>query len=460
LEALAQKASDLNCDIGDEAFAIGMDKLDPLSALRDDFMVPKASEIPTTDCSKVEDGEEDCIYLCGNSLGLMPKKAQEYVQEDMEKWGKMGVHGHFVGPRAWALADEELLEYSAKIVGANPEEVAVMNGLTVNLHLLMISFYKPSGTRKKILLEAKAFPSDHYAVESQIALKGNKPEDCMVMLEPREGEHTLRTEDILKKIDEEGDSIALVLLPGVQYYTGQLFDMKTITAAAKAKGCVVGFDLAHAVGNAELHLHDWGVDFACWCSYKYLNSGAGGLAGAFIHNDRAKDTPPALTGWWGHRFSTRFEMSNEMEFSPGVSAYRLSNPPMLLVSPLLASLEVFMKTDMAALRSKSRLLTGYLEYLILQQYPADPADGAGTAGAGASVEIITPADPEQRGCQLSLMFSVPIKKVFDELEKRAVVCDKREPNVIRIAPAPIYNSFSDVYRFTQALSQAIEAANE
>jgi kynureninase len=449
-EALQQHAETFGCKIDDKKFAEMMDNADKIGHLRKDFYYPKMGEIPTSVPELVK-SDEDCLYMCGNSLGLQPRKAKTYINEDLDKWAKMGVHGHFVEPRPWALCDEGLQELSSKIVGAQPEEVCVMNGLTVNLHLLMISFYKPTAKRHKIFLEAKAFPSDHYAVESQLKIRGYD-NDSMILAEPREGEITLRTEDILATIEKQGDEIAVVLFPGVQYYTGQLFDMEAITAAAHKKGCIVGFDLAHAVGNAELHLHDWNVDFACWCSYKYLNAGAGGIAGAFIHNNVAEQTPPALVGWWGHTYGTRFAMSNELDLSPGISAYRLSNPPILLVSPLLASLEVFGKTTMSELRAKSLLLTAYLEHMVNLHYSK-------STGGKATVTIITPTDPAQRGNQLSLMFSEPIKKVFLELEKRGVVCDKREPDVLRIAPAPIYNSFTDVFRFMGALGDSLEAAS-
>jgi kynureninase len=448
-DTLEQHAKTFGCAIGDKKFAEMMDKSDKIGHLRSDFHYPKMGDIPTS-VAELVTADEDCIYMCGNSLGLPTKNAKKYINEDLDKWAKMGVHGHFEEPRPWALCDEGLLGHSSKIVGAQPEEVCLMNGLTVNLHLLMISFYKPTAKRNKIFLEAKAFPSDHYAVESQLKLRGYD-NSSMILAEPREGEITLRTEDILATIEKQGDEIAVVLFPGVQYYTGQLFDMEAITAAAHKKGCIVGFDLAHAVGNAELHLHDWGVDFACWCSYKYLNAGAGGMAGAFIHNNVAAHTPPALIGWWGHKYGTRFEMSNELEMSPGISAYRLSNPPILLVSPLLASLEVFSKTTMADLRAKSVVLTAYLEYMVNQAY-------ATTDGSTPLVRSITPTEPAQRGNQLSLMFSEPIAKVFSELEKRGVVCDKREPDVLRIAPAPIYNNFTDVFRFMGTLDESLKAA--
>ncbi|XP_054459835.1 kynureninase-like [Anoplopoma fimbria] len=341
------------------------------------------------------------------------------------------------------------------LTGAKTEEVALMNGLTVNLHLLLLSFYKPTAARHRILLEDKAFPSDHYAVESQIRLRGFDPQKSMLMLQPRLGEKRLRTEDILEVIEKEGDSIAVVMFSGVQYYTGQLFNMAAITEAGQRKGCFVGFDCAHAVGNVELKLHDWGVDFACWCSYKMTDSGAGGLAGAFIHEKHKYTIKPALLGWWGHDLKTLFQMNNVMRVHPGVNGFRLSNQPILLVCPLQASLEVFKMTSMQALRRKSVLLTGYLEYLIQHYYTEDP-----TQPHKPHVHIITPSDPQQRGCQLSLCFSIPIKKIFQELEKRGVACDMREPSVLRVTPAPLYNCFSDVHRFIETLGSALTASSQ
>ncbi|XP_077791913.1 kynureninase isoform X2 [Podarcis muralis] len=338
---------------------------------------------------------------------------------------------------------------------AHKEEVALMNGLTVNLHLLMLSFFKPTADRYKILLEAKAFPSDHYAVESQLQFHGLDMESSMLMIEPQEGEETLRTEDILAVIEKEGDSIAIILFSGVQYYTGQLFDIPRITKAGQEKGCFVGFDLAHAVGNVELHLHEWGVDFACWCSYKYLNSGAGGLAGAFIHEKHSQTVKPTLVGWWGHDFKTRFLMENKLQLSPGINGFRLSNPSILLVCALHASLEVFGQTTMKLLRRKSILLTGYLEYLIKHYYSEDTNDPE-----QPFVRIITPSQIEERGCQLTLVFSVPIKDIFKELEKRGVACDIREPNALRVAPVPLYNSFHDVHRFIEILGSAMASVKQ
>ncbi|KAM6945368.1 kynureninase [Aplochiton taeniatus] len=452
-EIFERVSSDLGCAPKSVEVASYLDKHDELRHLRDMFLIPKVAELPPSDLSLV-DGAQDCLYLVGNSLGLQPKKARSYIHEELEKWAKTGVHGHVQGCRPWAWAEDTIEGLMAKIVGAKEEEVALMNGLTVNLHLLLLSFYRPASGRHKILLEDKAFPSDHYAVESQIRLRGYDPEQSMLLLCPREGEETLRTEDILEMIEKEGDSIAVVMFSGVQYYTGQLFDMAAITKAGQKKGCYVGFDCAHAVGNAELKLHDWGVDFACWCTYKYLNSGAGGIAGAFIHEKNTDTVKPSLTGWWGHDLKTRFKMDNVMDLIPGVGGYRLSNQPFLLVCPLQASLEVFSMTSMSALRRKSVLLSGYLEFLVQHFYTKDDA-----RPRAPSVRILTPSDPRARGCQLSLCFSVPIRDVFQELEKRGVACDMREPNVLRVAPVPLYNSFTDVHRFVSMLGEALAACD-
>eukprot|EP00063_Salmo_salar_P030872 XP_014005707.1 PREDICTED: kynureninase-like isoform X2 [Salmo salar] len=339
----------------------------------------------------------------------------------------------------------------ANVVGAKAEEVASMNGLTVILHILLLFFYKPTAKRPKILLEDKAFPSDHLCCGIS-----DPVEQSMLFMKPRPGEEVLRAEDILDTIEKEGDSIAVVLFSGVQCYTGQFFDMVAITKAGQKKGCYVGFDCAHAVGNAELKLHDWGVDFACLCSYKYVNSGAGGLAGAFIHEKNTHTVKPALTGWWGHNLKTRFRMDNEIDLLPGISGFRLSNQPILLVCPLQASLELsIFRTSIAALRKKSRLLTGYLECLIQHYYNKDESQPH-----KPYVHIITPSHPEERGCQLSLSFSVPIAAVFQELEKRGVACDMREPNILRIAPVPLYNSFSDIHRFITVLGSSLAASKE
>uniref|UniRef100_A0A8C3MWW9 Kynureninase n=1 Tax=Geospiza parvula TaxID=87175 RepID=A0A8C3MWW9_GEOPR len=407
---LEQTALQLGCSPTDKKLAFHLDEKDELKHLRECFCVPKVKDLPPTDLTLVN-GEETCVYFVGNSLGLQPRKVKTYLDEELDKWART--------------------------------------------YMLGLSFFKPTPRRYKILLEARAFPSDHYAVESQLRLHGLDVERSMVLLQPRQGEETLRTEDILSVIEKEGDSIAVILFSGVQYYTGQLFDIPRITRAGQKKGCLVGFDLAHAVGNVELHLHDWGVDFACWCSYKYLNSGAGGLAGAYIHEKHSKSIKPALIGWWGHDFKTRFLMENKLLLSEGINGFRLSNPPILLVCALHASLEVFSQTTMKALRRKSVLLTGYLEYLIKHYYSEDK-----TNPEKPFVRIITPSQIEERGCQLTLSFSLPIKSVFKELEKRGVACDMREPNALRVAPVPLYNSFLDVHRFIEILGSAITSSKQ
>lgn len=458
-EKLLAIASRLGREVEDLEFAQHMDEHDPLKHLRADFFYPKMKDLLTTDLSIV-DGEEDCVYFCGNSLGLCPRSVQRVMNGQIEKWAKLGVQGHLNGELPWAYCDECVDGDMAKLVGAEKVEIAVMNGLTVNLHLLLISFYRPTAQRHKILCESKAFPSDHYAFESQISFHGYDPATSLVCMEAREGEHTLRTEDILQKIEEEGDSIAVVCFAGVQYYTGQFFDIPTITAAGHKKGCYVGWDLAHAAGNVEVKLHEWNVDFACWCTYKYMNCSAGSLAGFFIHEKHKHNDFPKLLGWWGHDMSSRFTMDNKMELSPGAYGYRISNPPGFLAAPIQASLEVFNKTSMKELTAKSLLLTGYLELLIDRKYGRP--EGQATAGnkedgEHAFVEILTPHDPKQRGAQLSLAFSFDIHRVFKEMSKRGVMCDKRLPRVIRIAPAPLYCSFQDVHRFMRYLEDSLLA---
>uniref|UniRef100_G1P0Z3 Kynureninase n=2 Tax=Myotis lucifugus TaxID=59463 RepID=G1P0Z3_MYOLU len=451
-DTVQRVASELRCLPTDERVALRLDEEDKLRHFREYFHIPKTQDLPPIDLSLVNK-DENAIYFLGNSLGLQPKMVKTYLEEELDKWAKMGAYGHDIGKRPWITGDETIAGLMTDIVGANEKEIVLMNTLTVNLHLLLLSFFKPTPKRYKILLEAKAFPSDHYAIESQLQLHGLNTEKSMRIVKPREGEETLRTEDILEVIEKEGDSIAVILFSGVHYYTGQHFNMPAITKAGQAKGCFVGFDLAHAVGNVELHLHDWGVDFACWCSYKYLNSGAGGLAGAFVHEKHAHTIKPALVGWFGHELSTRFKMDNKLQLIPGANGFRISNPPILLVCPLHASLEIFKKATMKALRRKSVLLTGYLEYLIKHYYGKEKAEAKTPV-----VNVITPSRIEERGCQLTLTFSVPIKSIYQELEKRGVVCDKREPNGIRVAPVPLYNSFHDVYKFINLLNSALEAA--
>ncbi|XP_006880810.1 PREDICTED: kynureninase [Elephantulus edwardii] len=445
-------ASQLRCHPTDERVALHLDEEDKLKHFRECFYIPKMRDLPPIDLSLVNK-DENAIYFLGNSLGLQPKMVKTYLEEELDKWAKMGGYGHDVGKRPWIIGDESIVGLMTDIVGANEKEIVLMNGLTVNLHLLLLSFFKPTSKRYKILLEAKAFPSDHYAIESQLQFHGLNVETCMRIIKPREGEETLRMEDILEVIEKEGDTIAVILFSGVHFYTGQLFNMPAITKAGQAKGCFVGFDLAHAVGNVELHLHDWGVDFACWCSYKYLNSGAGGLAGAFVHGKHARTIRPAIVSWFGHELNTRFKMDNKLQLIPGASGFRISNPPILLVCSLHASLEIFKQATVKALRRKSILLTGYLEYMIKHYYNKDNAESKRPL-----MNIITPSHIEERGCQLTLTFSAPMNYVYKELEKRGVVCDKREPNGIRVAPVPLYNSFHDVYKFVHLLISVLDSA--
>jgi len=412
--------------------ATALDATDPLAAFRQEFHIPAGP-----------DGRP-CAYFCGNSLGLQPTSAAAAVAQELADWARLGVEGHFHGTSPWLHYHETLAEPTARLVGARSLEVVVMNSLTVNLHLLLVSFYRPTATRYKILLEGGAFPSDQYALESQARLHGLDPADALVELLPRPGEHTLRTEDIEARIAELGDSLATVLIGGVNYYTGQAFDMAAIARAGHAAGALVGFDLAHAAGNLPLHLHDWDVDFACWCSYKYLNSGPGGPAGVFVH-ERFAHRPDLLrlAGWWGHDPADRFQMKKGFRPMPGAAGWQLSNAPILPMAVHRASLALVDRAGgMAALRRKSEQLTAYLEHLIQGlDLPPDV------------LEIITPADPAQRGCQLSVLVHRRGRALFDHLAAQSVVADWREPNVIRLAPVPLYNSFADVARAGAALAQ-------
>ena len=431
-----------------------MDRIDPLSGFRDRFAMPKAA-----------DGR-DVIYLTGNSLGLMPKTARDYVEQELKDWETLGVKGHLHAKNPWLRYHEFLTASMARVVGAQPIETVVMNSLTVNLHLLMVSFYRPTNERYKIVIEKGAFPSDRYAVESQfkfhgygsepgavatgflLSSKGNpvatapgsdRSGNSLIELTPREGETILRTEDILETIEREGDSIALILLGGVNYYTGQAFDMRAITEAGHRKGCIVGFDLAHAAGNLDLHLHDWNVDFAAWCSYKYLNGGPGAVGGAFVHERHSKDFDlPRFAGWWGHDKETRFQMGPEFSPLAGAEGWQVSNPPILQMAALRASLEIFDEAEMTSLRAKSERLTAYLEECL-----ASIDDDR--------ISVITPADPRERGCQLSIRVKDADKSLFDMLTERGIIADWREPDVIRVAPVPLYNSFTDVTRFVDIL---------
>ena len=382
--------------------------------------------------------------MCGNSLGLKPRRADHYMREQLEAWGQHAVHMHFNGRVPAALADQPGKQITADIVGAkDTDEVTIMNGLTVNLHLLMLAFYRPQGERTKILIEDHAFPSDRYAVHSLLRLKA-VGEESLVVVKPRKGEERLRTEDILATISQHRSSLALVMLSGVQYYTGQKFDMEAVTRAGRQAGAVVGWDLAHAVGNVELKLSDWDVDFAVWCTYKYLNSGAGGLGGAFVHRRHHDCLPPHLEGWWSNSQQTRFEMRERVDLARGAEAFRLCNPPPWLAAINLASLQVFQEAGgMSPLLAKQLTLTGYLEHLLLTRLTGQ-------------LRLITPSDPQDRGCQLSLVFNRDINTVHTIIERRGVICDVRN-NVMRVAPAPLYNSYLDVWRFVNILEEALSS---
>jgi kynureninase len=415
-----------NAEIG-----TSMDAQDALSNYRERFHMPQF------------DGR-DAVYFTGNSLGLQPKTARKYIEEELDDWARLGVEGHLHARHPWLPYHEFVTDSLARLVGATPVEVVAMNSLTVNLHLLMVSFYRPTNERYKIVIEKGAFPSDQYAVESQLRFHGYEKTTGLIELAPREGESCLRTEDILETIDREGNSVALILLGGVNYYTGQAFDMRAISEAGHRNGCIVGFDLAHAAGNLELQLHDWDVDIAAWCSYKYLNAGPGGIAGAFVHERHARSFDlPRFAGWWGHDKETRFLMGPDFVPLEGAEGWQLSNPPIFQLAALRASLEIFDEATMPVLREKSVKLTGYLEKLL---------HGIDTD----RIEVITPSDPEQRGCQLSIRVKNADKSLFEAITARGVFADWREPDVIRVAPVPLYNSFEDVNRFARILAECLD----
>jgi len=416
-------------------FARSLDAADPLAHLRDRFAFPPPRH------------RGEVTYFVGNSLGLQPHASREALVAGLDKWAERGVRGHFESDRPWMSYDESLARAMARIVGARPEEVVVMNSLTVNLHLMMVSFYRPTAERFKILVEDHAFPSDHFAVESQIRMHGFDPASALVTVDPRDGEETLRPDDIVAAIHEHGPELALVLLPGVQYYTGQVLPMPEIVAAAHQVGATAGLDLAHAAGNVEMALHDWEVDFAAWCTYKYLNGGPGSTGGAFVHARHFLDRSlPRLQGWWGHDKATRFEMKNEFIPIPTAEAWHISNGSVFAMAPLVGSLALFDEAGgMAPIRAKSEQMSRYMDYLLEAQL-------------AGRVESITPRDLDQRGCQLSLKVvadGVDGQAVFGRLQNADVECDWRFPNVIRVAPAPLYNSFEDIHRFVQILAESL-----
>jgi kynureninase len=415
----------------DEDFAQKRDAEHPLRQFRDRFHLPLGA-----------DGKP-LIYLAGNSLGLMPKAARKIVEQELDDWAKLAVDAHLKAATPWYTYNETLREPTARLVGAQPTEVICMNSLTVNLHLMMATFYRPTKSRFKILMEEPAFPSDTYAIKTQIAHHGFDPDDALVLARPRDGEVTVRQDDIEALLEKQGDEIALVLMAGVNFFTGQLFDIATVTAAAQKRGCVVGIDLAHAIGNVPLALHDWNVDFAVWCSYKYLNAGPGAVAGAFVHERHATNRElPRLAGWFGNDPNTRFRLHLEPDFIPVPSAdgWQISNPPIFSMAPLRASLALFDDAGgMEALRAKSIKLTGYLQFLL-------------ESGGHSKLTVITPRDTDARGCQLSILVHEHPKELFKKLEAAGVKCDFREPNVIRAAPTPLYNTFHEVWRFARILA--------
>jgi len=414
-----------------EDFALELDREDSLRDFRKKFYLPLG-----------KDGKP-LIYFAGNSLGLMPKAARQIVEEELDNWARLGVDAHHATGTPWYSYHEALREPTARLVGAKPLEVICMNSLTVNLHLMMATFYRPTKSRFKILVEDPAFPSDTYAIKTQIAHHGLDPKDALILARPRKGEFTIGTEDIVDLINKHADQLAVVVFGGINFFTGQLFDIEKITAAAQNRGVVAGFDLAHAIGNAPLSLHDWNVDFAVWCSYKYLNAGPGAVAGAFVHERHATNTSlPRLAGWFGNDPNTRFRLHLEPEFIPVPSAdgWQISNPPIFSMAPLRASLETFDEAGaMEPLRAKSARLTSYLEFLLNQN-------------ASKRFTVITPKSPDNRGCQLSILAHEHSKELHNELIAGGVKCDFREPNVIRIAPTPLYNTFHEVWRFAQILA--------
>jgi kynureninase len=418
----------MSADPFDPAHAAALDAADPLRDFRQRFHIPRHG-----------DGEQ--LYFCGNSLGLQPKAVRPAILEELDAWAGLGVEGHFLGRHPWMPYHAFVRETLAGCVGAEPAEVVAMNSLSVNLHLMMVSFYRPTASRHAILIEAGAFPSDRYAVESQIRFHGFDPATALIEVEPDEPGGTISMAAIERVLAERGRDVALVLWPGVQYRSGQAFDLREITRLGHAAGCVVGFDLAHGAGNLELALHDSGADFAAWCSYKYLNSGPGAVAGCFVHARHAHSDRPRFAGWWGHDQATRFRMGPDFQPTPGADGWQLSNPPILALAPLRVSLELFAEAGMPALRRKSLALTGYLEALIRERLHR-------------VLDIVTPAEPARRGCQLSLRVAGGREQgraLFEHLAAEGIIGDWREPDVIRISPAPLYNTHADVLGFARAV---------
>jgi kynureninase len=415
------------------AFAQELDTSDPLKDFRDKFIIPEAN------------GKQK-IYFLGNSLGLQPKSANDHIQQILKDWASLGVEAFFHAKEPWLNYHDKLIHPLAKIVGALPHEVVVMNQLTVNLHMMLVSFYQPAAKRYKIICEAKAFPSDQYAFETHVKNKGFDPATAIIEVAPRSGEHTLRTEDIISIIEKHGDETALILFGGINYYTGQFFDLEKITKAGKSFGAKVGFDLAHAAGNVELHLHDWDVDFACWCTYKYLNSGPGAIGGVFIHEKHHNENLPRFAGWWGYDKPTRFKMEKGFKAMPGAEGWQLSTPAFFLYATHHAALEIFEEASWDKILTKQKLLTGYLWYLL---------DEVNNSSGKKTIEFITPRNEKERGCQVSMLMFENGKGIYNGLMREGVFTDWREPNVIRLAPVPLYNTFEEVWMFADMLKKMI-----
>ncbi|WGF91135.1 kynureninase [Aequorivita marisscotiae] len=412
-------------------YARKQDAEDSLASFRNRFHIPK------------NPSGETLIYLCGNSLGLQPKITSEYIKEELTDWANLGVEGHVEGKHPWLPYHEFLTATMSKIVGAKPSEVVVMNTLTTNLHLMMVSFYQPTKTKYKIVVESDAFPSDKYAVESQLKFHGINPKDGLILWKPRAGEELCRFEDLEEILKNHGNEITLLMIGSTNYYTGQSFPLKKITELGHKYNCMVGFDLAHGAGNIQPNLHDSGADFAVWCTYKYLNSGPGSLGGCFVHERHANNEKlNRFAGWWGHNKKTRFNMRHEFDALPGAEGWQLSNPPILSMAAIRASLDTFEEAGFDNLRKKSDKLTGFLEFLLDEMN-------------NSSIKIITPRNPEERGCQLSIQVKNADKRLHTKLTEAGVISDWREPDVIRVAPAPLYNSFEDVFRFSEKLKEIL-----
>ncbi|HEV8272755.1 MAG TPA: kynureninase [Chitinophagaceae bacterium] len=422
------------------SFAQQLDTADPLRSFRKKFIIPERN------------GKQQ-VYFLGNSLGLQPRSANDHIQIILKDWASLGVESFFHAKEPWMDYHDKLVHPLSKIVGALPNEVVVMNQLTVNLHLMLVSFYNPDPKRYKIICEAKAFPSDQYAFETHVRNKaclpdrqGFDPPTAIIEVAPRNGEYTLRTEDIISTIEKHGSETALVLFGGINYYTGQFFDLEKISKTARSIGAKVGFDLAHAAGNVELHLHDWDVDFACWCTYKYLNSGPGAIGGAFIHEKHHNENLPRFAGWWGYDKPTRFKMEKGFKAMPGAEGWQLSTPAMFLYAAHRASLEIFEEAGWSKILAKQKLLTNYLWFLL---------DEINNSSSKKIIEFITPRNENDRGCQVSMLMLENGKEIYNELMKQEIFTDWREPNVIRLAPVPLYNSFEEVFKFSDALRQLI-----